>query len=377
MIEQFKKRQERDNEDNQKLKNRLQKEALIELRKATELPIEIAELCIKLADFSLLVFENGFQAARGDSGVALSSSLSGLTGCLSIISLNLQSFPSSSWTDDIKTQRQRLRRAYKRLASENVELMNILDEEAELKGAFLAEFVEIRKQLFGKKYLKDSEIEKLARKIQNALWKYKELIWSKDIPNNLLGVLKAEKVIKLLKYAFHKVDTLGVNESNEEIAGIINRKDYTIKISSMYSPNVVNFTTAHELGHALLHDQVELHRDIPLDGSDVLQNQSITERQASKFAAYFLMPSKIVVQLFYDIFQTKRFQLNELTSFKLGYSSPQDLRKNIRNKRELSRFIAKCDYYDSRSFNSLSKTFKVSIEAMAIRLEELNLIKFE
>jgi Zn-dependent peptidase ImmA (M78 family) len=145
----------------------------------------------------------------------------------------------------------------------------------------------------------------------------------------------------------------------------------------MYAPEVVNFTTAHELGHALLHDQVELHRDIPLDGSEILQNHSITERQANKFAAYFLMPGKTVIQLFYEIFQIEIFEINELTSNKLGYKSPRELRKGIRNQRDLSRLIAKCEFYDFRPFNSLSKMFKVSVEAMAIRLEELNLIKFE
>jgi formiminotetrahydrofolate cyclodeaminase/Zn-dependent peptidase ImmA (M78 family) len=371
------KRQERDKEHNQRIKNRLQEEALKELKKSTELPIEIADLCIELANFALEVFEKGFKSARGDSGVALSSSLSGLTGCLSIISLNLQSFPRSPWTDNIKIQRQKLRKEYDRLTSENVKLLNILDKEAEVKSEFLAEFVEISKLHFGKKYLKDSEIEELARKIQNTLWKYQELIWSTNMPSDTLSILKPEKVLKFLKYAFHKVDTLGVNESNEEIAGIINNKEFTIQISTMYAPEVVNFTTAHELGHALLHDQVELHRDIPLDGSEILQNHSITERQANKFAAYFLMPGKTVIQLFYEIFQIEIFEINELTSNKLGYKSPRELRKGIRNQRDLSRLIAKCEFYDFRPFNSLSKMFKVSVEAMAIRLEELNLIKFE
>lgn len=262
------------------------------------------------------------------------------------------------------------------LAAENMKLMNILDEEADNKNNFLAEFVEIRKMYFGKSRLMDSDIEKLARRIQNALWEHQDFIWQHDNPPNLLGVLKPEKVIQLLKFAFHKVQTLGVNESNEEIAGIINNKDFTIHISSMYAPEVINFTTAHELGHALLHDQIELHRDLPLDGSQASQNRSIVERQADKFAAYFLMPGKTVKQLFKELFQTEQFQINEYTSQLLANCSPYELRKTVHNQRDLSRLIAKCEFYNLRPFRSLSKIFKVSIEAMAIRLEELNLVKY-
>ncbi|MDO1449626.1 cyclodeaminase/cyclohydrolase family protein [Rhodocytophaga aerolata] len=370
------KRIERDKVLNQQKKNQLQEEALRELKKSTELPIEIAKLCIELANYAVVVFDKGFQSARGDSGVALSSSLSGLTGCLAIISLNLQSFPKSLWTDKIKIQKNELRKEYERLTSENVKLMNILDTEADTKNEFLAEFVEIRKMFFGKRNLKDSDIEKLARRIQNALWKYQDVIWPKNPPSNELSILKPEKVIELLKYAFHKVDTLGVNDSNEEIAGIINNQDATIQISTMYAPEVVNFTTAHELGHALLHNQIKLHRDIPLDGSENLKNRSMVEREADKFAAYFLMPGKTVTQLFHIFFQTEQLQINEITSYMLANCSPLELSKRIKNQRDFSRLIAKCEFYNLKPFTSLSKIFNVSIEAMAIRLEELNLIRF-
>jgi len=370
----IKKRIERDKEQNQLRKNQLQEAALRELKKSTELPIKIADLCVELAKSANIIFNNGFKAARGDAGVALSSALSGLTGCLSIVSLNLQSFPKNSWTNNIKNKRNSLRKEYELLAAENIKLMDILDEEADIKNDFLAEFVEIRKTCFGKNRLTDSDIERLARRIQNALWEYQDFIWQNGTPPNLLGVLKPEKVIQLLKFAFHKVQSLGVNESNEEIAGIINNKDFTIHISSMYAPEVTNFTTAHELGHALLHDQIELHRDLPLDGSMIAQNRSIVERQADKFAAYFLMPAKTVKQLFNEFFQTEQFQINEYSSQMLANCSPFELRKTIHNQRDLSRLIAKCEFYNLRPFRSLSKIFKVSIEAMAIRLEELNLI---
>ena len=370
------KRKERDKGSSQKIKNDLEQEALIELKKSTEIPLEIAQLCIQLAKHSVVVFDKGFKSARGDSGVALGSSLSGLTGCISIISLNLQSFPQNTWTDSIQTQKREIKLEYDILNQENNRLMNILDEESYIKGKFLAEFVEIKKSLYGKSKVTHAEIETLARRIQNALLEYKDLIWVSESPNSLLDLLKPEKVITLLKYAFNKVESLGVNEQNEEIGGIINNQDFTIKISGMYKPEVVNFTTAHELGHALLHDKMELHRDLPLDGSIAGKIRPFEEIQADKFAAVFLMPKKIVIQLFSELFQMKRFVLNTETALLLTNRPLYELRKTVKTKRDLSRIVANCEYYNFKRFISLSQTFQVSAEAMAIRLEELDLIEF-
>jgi formiminotetrahydrofolate cyclodeaminase/Zn-dependent peptidase ImmA (M78 family) len=366
------KRKERDNETNQKLKNDFQEESLYELKRSTEIPIEIANLCILLAKYSIIIFEKGFKSARGDSGVALGSSLSALSGCISIINLNLRSFPKNTWTESIKLKREELKYELTFLSKENFRLNDILEKEAERNGEFLAEFIEIKKTLYGK--ITYDEIEDLARRIQNALWEYQDLIWGIKAPKNLVGLLKPEKVIYLLKYAFHKVDTLGVNESNEEIAGIIDNKNFTIRISKKYKPETINFTQAHELGHALMHNKLELHRDMPLDGSTMEKFRSQEEMQADKFAAAFLMPKKIVAEIFEDLFGLKRFTLNETTAQALNRSSLHDLSKKVKTKRDLSRMIAKCEFYNHQPFTSLSSIFQVSIEAMAIRIEELNLV---
>ncbi|MCG9910522.1 MAG: cyclodeaminase/cyclohydrolase family protein [Flavobacteriales bacterium] len=370
----IKMRIQRDEEINQRLKNYLQNESLKELKLSTEIPIEISLLCIRLGKFAVIVFKKGFKSARGDSGVALGSALSGLSGCISIISLNLQSFPKSHWTDNIHNQKNTLKKEYHALNNQNSKLLEELDSEAIRKSIFLAEFIDIRKSFYGKSKISHHEIENLARRIQNSLWKYRDLIWSDNTPQNVFDILKPEKVIEILKYAFHKVETLGYNEHNEEIAGIINNRDFTITISGMYKTDIVNFTTAHELGHALMHDKIELHRDIPLDGTISDKNRPIEEIQADKFAAFFLLPSKIVTQLFQELFGVRKLIIDEQTARFLNFSSIEDLRKKVKNKRDLSRIIASCEYYKYKHFISLSKIFNVSTEAMAIRLEELNLI---
>jgi hypothetical protein len=88
------------------------------------------------------------------------------------------------------------------------------------------------------------------------------------------------------------------------------------------------------------------------------------------------MPKKIVIQLFHELFQTEQFLINDENARLLTNGSAYELRKKVRNKRDLSRIIAKCEYYNFRPFNSMAKIFQVSVEAMAIRLEELDLIGF-
>lgn len=71
--------------------------ALDELRIATEIPIQIANKCLELADYALTVFLLGFKSARGDSGVAVSSAIAAIHGSLSIVFLNLTSYRGGSW----------------------------------------------------------------------------------------------------------------------------------------------------------------------------------------------------------------------------------------------------------------------------------------
>src|SRR5690606_17622359 len=131
-----------------------------------------------------------------------------------------------------------------------------------------------------------------------------------------------------------------------------------------------NFTAAHELGHAILHKQPVMHRDIPIDGSIMSKNRSQAERQADKFAAYFLMPAKLVKDVFEELFQTQQFQIDETSAFKLINGNVSGLRKECRNLRGLSKKLASSESYGQNFFNSMATIFNVSVGAMAIRLEE-------
>lgn len=69
-------------------RHRLSEDALSELRTSTEIPLEIADLCLELGTYAVTVFDLGFKSARGDSLVAITSAHAAVGGCLGIIYLN-------------------------------------------------------------------------------------------------------------------------------------------------------------------------------------------------------------------------------------------------------------------------------------------------
>lgn len=104
----IKTRRLRDEETDRNKKKALSEKALAELRTATEIPIRITETCLQLADRATVVFDLGFKAARGDSGVAISSALAGASGGLAIVYLNLTSFKGSEWAVQTRTKADEL-----------------------------------------------------------------------------------------------------------------------------------------------------------------------------------------------------------------------------------------------------------------------------
>lgn len=74
------------------------------------------------------------------------------------------------------------------------------------------------------------------------------------------------------------------------------------------------------------------------------------------------------------MFLTEEFRLTEATAFALGYESLKQLEERYRSKRDLTRMLAAAQRYNGAHFRSLSERFGVSIEVMAIRLEELRLL---
>ncbi len=118
-----------------------------------------------------------------------------------------------------------------------------------------------------------------------------------------------------------------------------------------------------------------MHRDRPLDGSQVDRGgRDHIEIDADKFASFFLMPEKLLRTRFRRLFLCEKFTVNEATAFALDPSGKHQLLWRGKTRRELARILAGSTSYNGQNFSSLAEQFKVSIEAMAIRIEELDLL---
>lgn len=121
-----------------------------------------------------------------------------------------------------------------------------------------------------------------------------------------------------------------------DVSGMFFRKDGTsiIGVNAKHPPNRQRFTIAHEIAHLVLHPQGDLFVDSGFkvylrgDGGDGTPEQ---EREANQFAAELLMPTHFI---------------------------KQDVACNF-------------DIESDEQINELSKKYKVSNQAMAIRLGRL------
>jgi Zn-dependent peptidase ImmA (M78 family)/formiminotetrahydrofolate cyclodeaminase len=372
----------RDNEQNPSNKNQLNRKALEELKVSIQIPIKIANLCIEISQIAEFVFDNAFRGARGDSQVAFSGAVAALAGCVSIIQLNLLSFGSDEyhWTKEIAMECNTLKIAHDDLNFKANLKIEILKNEVEAKASFYKEIDELLARIRLNTTLTNSQIENSAIALQNLIWKNRTKIWEEDITGNPTQVLKPSIIFrKALGYHFDDLTELDfVNDENgiSETAGIIDQENKIVHISSHLPQVVQNFTAAHELGHAILHKQAVMHRDIPLDGSISDQKRNKEEMQADKFASYFLMPAKQVKQLFEKIFLTEKFFISQDSTYSLTKGNISNLRRECKNLRGLSRKLASTGSYGNEFFLSMANTFNVSDEAMAIRLEELGLLEY-
>jgi Zn-dependent peptidase ImmA (M78 family) len=86
----------------------------------------------------------------------------------------------------------------------------------------------------------------------------------------------------------------------DDVSGFLYRDktQAVIGVNTHHAPVRQNFTTAHELGHLLLHDQEQLHIDkefrVRLRDDVSSQGTDEAEREANFFAASILMPRRFL-----------------------------------------------------------------------------------
>lgn len=370
---------QRNKEQNPLKKNEIASEVQEALLLATEITLEIAELCLELVGFANYTFEYAYRAVRGDSGVALNGAISAVAGCLSIVDLNLISLYSDERLEKIMLRKLEIKSKVEILSKRAIECQNLLEQESNENHLYHQSISEFKIGNLANSVTSNSDIEKIVRQLQNTLWLNQDKIWKNKTLEHHIEVLKPDIVFKnVLNYAYLQPESLGsyvMDNGTFEIAGLIDKQQKIVQVANKFPKEVQNFTAAHELGHAILHGNIIMHRDRPIDGSTI--PKSIEEIQANKFAAYFLMPSSLVKSVFFKIFELRKFVINENTVAAISPgSTTKAFRDRCKDIHGLGVIIATTEYYSVNTFKSLSEIFGVSKTTMAIRLEELGLLEY-
>lgn len=219
------------------------------------------------------------------------------------------------------------------------------------------------------------EIEERAHSLQVEIYR---TIWKGHRPQDLTEVFEPGIALDYLGYSVQSVEEIGrfwVNGNKHEIAGVIEQEQKAVTIAERnFSYLSKRFTAAHELAHSVLHpDMRTLHRDIPLERTGVVQDWR--EAQANRFASAYLMPRKLVEDQFRDSFGMETFELTDTTAFALCGTCDEKVHRFYRDQRQLSLCIATTQRFNGCYFQPLSEFFRVSPLAMAIRLEQLELVR--
>jgi Zn-dependent peptidase ImmA (M78 family) len=221
-------------------------------------------------------------------------------------------------------------------------------------------------------HLTNDRIEIAARQLAHAIYKARYSLFPEGVPDDPVDFLNPKIALHLLGYQFEELDSMGEIEPGIDVAGIIDQDNKRVSISKRFSPIIRNYTAAHEIGHVLMHKQSGLHRDKPIDSSAGVKRDEI-ERQADYFAACFLMPKKLLEERFYQRFANV-LDSRESLAFLLNRNDNPKVEKQLNTKRGLARALAGLSSINGHAVMSLAEQFKVSVEAMAIRLEQLELV---
>lgn len=355
--------------------------ALEQLKVATAIPFNIAEACLELIDLAAVVFDGGFKGARGDTGAALSSAVAGVLASVFVINLNLKSFRGSYWARQQRKQCDELQeRVTEKYESALARMMKLREEDVAAIAALDPQDLIAALSQGTKHRYSNAEIDERASAVQALVWRKRLEIWvDEPVPRDPVEMLNPDIALRLLGYSFETPESLGTFRhaaGSYEVAGLLEGQLGRVSISAQMDPAVRRFTAAHELGHVALHPYLkEAHRDRPLDGSSAVKDR--TEREADKFASCYLMPPKLVSERFSSIFGPPPFTLSDDTAFALMGKGRYEAMKLLPSLREVSRTLARAERYNGRQVVPMATQFGVSAETMAIRLEELALVRIQ
>ena len=225
-------------------------------------------------------------------------------------------------------------------------------------------------------------IQKAARELQRDLWRNRDDLWPGQ-QVTAFEVLDPGAAAHFLGLQFEEHEDLGGERfgfrgQRFRVAGLMDRQAKKIAIATWFPFETRRFTAAHEIGHWLLHPDQVMHRDRPIDGgADLGRGRPQFEIEADYFAACFLMPPKLLEDAFRNLFgMREQFVIDENVAFHLCPSDPDSLVRVERDSLDRELVLARCGSFNGKYFRSLSEQFGVSRTAMAIRLKELEFVRW-
>jgi hypothetical protein len=214
-----------------------------------------------------------------------------------------------------------------------------------------------------------------ARYLQQQIWNERATLCDLGVvPEDPVDLLEPGLGFRILGFTVATDDLGEIFDNGRRVraAGSIDWRARQVTISPNFSRIEQLFTAAHELGHAILHPGLKLHRDKVVSGPS--PRRDFKEMEADHFAACFLMPERLLRRRLLDSFAFQRFELDDQTAYALCQKNAYEVKAIYRTKRDLSMAIATAVSYNGRNFRSLATYFCVSPTTMAIRLEELELV---
>lgn len=363
-------------------RNFLRRQEMEQMKVVIEIPLLIAKHATTLCEMANYVFDNAFVDARGDSHVAFSGAVAALAGSLAIIRLNLLEFGTDDYRycESILFKLAELDLTYTNYNKLATSKITVLQREYDVKLPFYLELHDLIDNLKSYNNPSNEQIEIGISTLQKLIWKHRNLIWPANAPQDFKDLLNPELIFKdVLGYDYASREEFGALDENgntKEIAGLIHQSNRLVVISNKFPLPIQRFTAAHELTHALFHTDDTMHKDMPSHFADNSITKSRTEREADRGATYILMPRKFVIKEFLARFGEPPFSINENSIFNLTRGDITSLKSEVKTSRGLARKLANATSYSHVYFESLAAFFGVSIEAMAIRIEELGLVSF-
>ena len=216
------------------------------------------------------------------------------------------------------------------------------------------------------------DVESAVEHAHALLWERRHEFRERGL-GDLVDWLDPPILAEMLGLKYELVPNIYVAErfTSDAPVGLLDLNESRVVVSEELGPEVARFTGAHELGHYLYHrSKLRQHWERAFDPN---RRRPKSEREADLFSATFLMPQRLLLQRIGDSFGPLPLPATDNVQFHLCPHSTDVDADNLDLEYALAR--ARRNFM-GMSVVPLHQQFKVSVTAMAIRLEQLRVFSY-